>query len=69
MDPVRVMINWLVGLGVIVWTVAVVLVTVQLVDSPTPAPHPFSVDVDGRIMVPRDLNGDGLIIGDIELGS
>jgi hypothetical protein len=26
-------------------------------------------DIDGRVMVPVDLNGDGLITGDIEGGS
>lgn len=27
------------------------------------------IDIDGRPMLPRDFNGDGVITGDIEMGS
>lgn len=30
---------------------------------------PHRVDIDGRLMVPADINGDGYVIGDIEWGS
>lgn len=36
---------------------------------PVPACGLYRVDVDGRVMVPQDLNGDGRITGDIEMGS
>lgn len=31
--------------------------------------RPAVMDVDGRCMVPQDLNGDGVVSGDLELGS
>lgn len=30
---------------------------------------PVRVDIDGRLMLPVDMNGDGRIVGDIEMGS
>lgn len=72
------MMGALVAVCLTLWTVAVVLWAVTLA-----APHPepvrldlrvtvgcqFRVDVDGRCMVPQDLNGDGVVLGDAEMGS
>ena len=35
------------------------------------APHvqSFPMDIDGRVMVSQDLNNDGRISGDLELGA
>lgn len=46
-----------------------VMVTVLTVNPTITPTCGYRVDVDGRVMVPQDLNGDGRITGDIEMGS
>jgi hypothetical protein len=38
-------------------------------DPETTVSSAVRIDIDGRVMVPTDLNGDGQITGDIEMGS
>lgn len=67
------MLRGLIIVGLTLWTIAVVLVTMILAN-----PHPvpvhldlgtITIDRDGRVLHPTDLNHDGYIIGDLEMGS
>lgn len=61
----------LVRLVMVALVVAWAVWLTMLVLTPTPDPLPLlRIDpADGRVMVPHDLNGDGLIVGDVEQGS
>lgn len=49
------------------WVSAMIVLLSGTQAEPLP---PLRVDPgDGRVMTPRDLNGDGFIIGDVEEGS
>lgn len=67
--PMRVLI----GVCLALWTAFVVVVTALLVGSQVEPVRldlgTVTIDRDGRWMTPQDLNGDGKITGDIELGS
>lgn len=64
-------------LAAVVFVVVLVMAVLETfhswrVDDITPAAPVcglYRVDIDGRVMVPSDLNGDGKITGDIEMGS
>lgn len=56
-----------IALGTLV--TVILLVTTYVATNQGSNPCFNRVDVDGRLMVCQDLNGDGQIIGDIEFGS
>lgn len=57
------------ALIIVLWITNAVHNLTETVTIPGHAVPAVAIDTDGRVMVPTDFNGDGLITGDIEWGS
>lgn len=66
------MMRTLIATCLVLWTAFVVVVTAMLVGSQVEPVRldlgTVTIDRDGRWMTPQDLDGNGRIEGDIELG-